>query len=307
MIGIIGQGFVGTAVKTKFEKYFTVKTYDKFNNEGNSTLEDTVVGSLYIFVCLPTPMNNDGSCSIDIVEEVLEQVDLICDVNKEKKTIVLKSTVICGTTERLNLKFKNLNIVFNPEFLTERNAIEDYSRQDRIILGGNRPYTTELKQIFSKVFPNSYIIKTDSTHAEMVKYLTNTFLSVKVSFANEIYQLCQQLNIDYDKVVEYGMLDPRLGTSHWSVPGPDGDFGFGGHCFPKDLSALIELSQYLNTTNNVLRATESTNDEIRAIRDWESMKGRAIKESKATEEEVNTLADESKKNWWKENKNRFIK
>ena len=276
MIGIIGQGFVGTAVKTKFEKYFTVKTYDKFNTEGNSTLEDTVKGSLYIFVCLPTPMNTDGSCNTDIIESVLDQVDLICDVNKEKKTLVLKSTVICGTTERLNQKYKNLNIVFNPEFLTERNAIEDYNNQQRIILGGDRPYTTELKQIFSKVFSNSHIIKTDSTHAEMVKYLTNTFLSVKVSFANEIYQLCQQLNIDYDKVVEYGTLDPRLGSSHWSVPGPDGDFGYGGHCFPKDLSALLKLSSDLNTVNNVLNSTKVTNDEIRALRDWESMKGRAI-------------------------------
>ncbi len=110
----------------------------------------------------------------------------------------------------------------------------------------------------------------------MVKYLTNTFLSVKVSFANEIYQLCQQLNIDYDKVVEYGTLDPRLGSSHWSVPGPDGDFGYGGHCFPKDLSALLKLSSDLNTVNNVLNATQKTNDEIRARRDWESMKGRAV-------------------------------
>jgi len=276
MIGIIGQGFVGTAVKTKFEKYFTVKTYDKYNNEGNSTLEDTVKSSLYVFVCLPTPMNNDGSCNTDIIEEVLDQVDLICDVNNDRKTIVLKSTVICGTTERLNQKYENLNIVFNPEFLTERNAIEDYNNQDRIILGGDRPYTTELKQIFSKVFPKSHIIKTDSTHAEMVKYLTNTFLSVKVSFANEIYQLCQQLNIDYDKVVEYGTLDPRLGSSHWSVPGPDGDFGYGGHCFPKDLSALLKLSSDLNTVNNVLNSTQKTNDEIRALRDWETMKGRAV-------------------------------
>ena len=110
----------------------------------------------------------------------------------------------------------------------------------------------------------------------MVKYLTNTFLSVKVSFANEIYQLCNKLEIDYDKVVEYATLDPRLGDSHWSVPGPDGDFGFGGHCFPKDLAAMIDLSFKLHTTNNVLCATESTNDDVRALRDWELMKGRAV-------------------------------
>ena len=126
------------------------------------------------------------------------------------------------------------------------------------------------------MFPKAHIIKTDSTHAEMVKYLTNTFLSVKVSFANEIYQLCEGLNIDYDKVVEYATYDNRLGDSHWSVPGHDGDYGFGGHCFPKDLSAIIHLTKELGTLNNVLQATQDTNNEVREDRDWEKMKGRAV-------------------------------
>jgi UDPglucose 6-dehydrogenase len=110
----------------------------------------------------------------------------------------------------------------------------------------------------------------------MVKYLTNTFLSVKVSFANEIYQTCQALDIDYDKVVEYATLDERLGNSHWAVPGPDGDLGFGGTCFPKDLSALIHITNQYQTLNNVLKATMQTNNEVRTDRDWETMKGRAV-------------------------------
>jgi UDPglucose 6-dehydrogenase len=110
----------------------------------------------------------------------------------------------------------------------------------------------------------------------MVKYLTNTFLSVKVSFANEIYQTCKALGIDYDKVVEYATLDDRLGNSHWSVPGPDGDLGFGGHCFIKDLSAFIYLTTQHQTLNNVLKATIQTNDMVRTDRDWETMKGRAV-------------------------------
>ena len=111
---------------------------------------------------------------------------------------------------------------------------------------------------------------------EMVKYLTNSFLATKVSFANEIYQVCEKLNIDYDKVVEYATLDDRLGKSHWNVPGPDGDFGFGGHCLPKDLSALIYLAMNLDTETNVLNAVEETNDVVRTNRDWENMKGRAV-------------------------------
>ena len=273
MIGVIGQGFVGNAVYQKFKNHYDVLTYDKYKSDHNSNLRNLVLNSKYIFVCLPTPMNTDGSCNIDIIEEVLNEVNEITD---SPKTIVLKSTVICGTTEKLNLKYEFLNIVFNPEFLTERNAVKDYDNQERIILGGNRPHTTDLKQIFSKVFPNSRIIKTSSTHAEMVKYLTNTFLAVKVSFANEMYELCNKLEIDYDKVVEYATIDQRLGQSHWSVPGHDGDFGFGGHCFPKDLSAIIRLTYELGTNNFVLSSAETTNDEVRTVRDWEQMKGRAV-------------------------------
>jgi UDPglucose 6-dehydrogenase len=201
---------------------------------------------------------------------------LIADNQETVKTIIIKSTVPPGTIEKWNEKYESLDIIFNPEFLTEANAVSDYENQDRIILGGVRPATTELKTIFSKVFPKAHIIKTDSTHAEMVKYLTNTFLATKVSFANEIYQLCQVVGTDYDKVIEYATLDDRLGKSHWNVPGHDGDFGFGGHCFPKDLSALLHLSNKFGTINNVLQSTKDTNDEIRKNRDWEQMKGRAV-------------------------------
>ena len=279
MIGIVGQGFVGNAVYQKFKNYYDVLTHDKDDTKSTSTLDNMVHLCDTIFLCLPTPMKSDGRCDTSILESVLDAIQLITDdyeFGVSKRTIVIKSTISPGTTEKWNGKYKNLQIVFNPEFLTERNAVEDYENQNRIILGGPRPATTDLKQLFSKVFPNAHIIKTDSTHAEMVKYLTNTFLSTKVSFANEIYQLCDKLNIDYDKVVEYATLDDRLGKSHWGVPGHDGDFGFGGHCFPKDLAALLHLTVELGTINNVLLATSNTNDEIRKFRDWEQMKGRAV-------------------------------
>jgi len=269
-IGIVGQGFVGNAVYQKFKEYYEVLTYDLDETKCNSTFEE-VVRCNYVFTCLPTPMNEDGSCNTNIVESVIKQIDEI----GVTKGIVVKSTIVPGTTESWNQKF-NTNIVFNPEFLTERNAVKDYENQNRIILGGPRPTTTYLKRIFSKAFPKAHIIKTDSTHAEMVKYLTNCFLATKVSFANEIYELCGELDIDYDKVVEYATYDERLGKSHWGVPGHDGDFGFGGHCFPKDLSALIQLSIQLGTCNNVLESVQITNNQVRSDRDWEQMKGRAV-------------------------------
>ena len=276
MIGIIGQGFVGNAVYQKFKNYFDVLTYDLDESKCNSTKEDLLFKCNTIFLCLPTPMNTDGSCNVDILQRELENIDLITDNQEIKKTIVVKSTVSPGTTNKWNSSYESLDIVFNPEFLTEANAVEDFNNQNRIILGGPRPATTELRRMYSKVFPKAHIIKTDSTHAEMVKYLTNSFLATKVSFANEIYQICNKLNIDYDKVVEYATLDDRLGKSHWNVPGPDGDFGFGGHCLPKDLSALIYLAMNLHTETNVLNAVEETNDVVRTNRDWENMKGRAV-------------------------------
>ena len=270
-IGIIGQGFVGNAVYQKFKNYFNILTYDIKEELSNSTLLNIKLKCKIIFICVPTPMSSDGSCDVSIVKSVINEFSELEDV-----IIINKSTIPPGTTEDFNNSFKKLQIIFNPEFLTERNAVEDFNNQHRIILGGPRPATTKVKNIYSKVFPNIQIIKTGSTHAEMIKYFINSFLATKVSFANEIYELCKKLDLDFDKVVEYSVYDKRIGSSHLSVPGPDGDLGFGGHCFPKDLSALIHLSEKHGTVNNILKSVRITNDKVRKNRDWEFMKGRAI-------------------------------
>ncbi len=275
-IGIIGQGFVGNAVYQKFKNYYDILTYDLDKSKCNSTYKDLVFKSDTIFLCLPTPMNEDGSCHTDILEKELVNIDLLANDQEVKKTIVVKSTVSPGTISKWNDRYCSLNIIFNPEFLTEANAVEDFNNQNRIILGGPRPGTTKLRRIYAKVFPKAKIIKTGSTHAEMVKYITNCFLATKVSFANEIYQLCDELEIDYDKVIEYAIYDERLGKSHWAVPGPDSDFGFGGHCFPKDMNALIYLGDQLGVDLKTLKSALETNDKVRSNRDWEQQKGRAI-------------------------------
>ena len=273
-IGIIGQGFVGNAVYQKCKNYFDILTYDIDETKCNSDFHYIKKGCDTIFLCLPTPMYEDGTCNTSIVEIMLSQINGY-GPNKSYD-IVIKSTIPPGTTEEWNKRFEKLNIVFNPEFLTEANAVSDYENQNRIILGGPRPATTRLKRIFTKVFPKAHIIKTGSRHAEMVKYVTNAFLATKVSFANEMYQICQALDIDYDKVIEYAQHDDRLGTSHWAVPGPDGDFGYGGHCFPKDVKALISLANKYSLDPKILTAVDSKNNDVRTNRDWESMKGRAI-------------------------------
>ena len=271
-IGIVGQGFVGNAIYQKFKNYYDIKTFDiKGIMHCTSNKQDTMSCDI-VFVCLPTPMNKNGSCHIDIVEEAVANIS---DLNQDN-IVVIKSTVPPGTVAKWNKKYNNIDIIFNPEFLTEANAISDFENQTRIILGGPRKSTTLLKRIFRKVFSEAHIIKTGSTHAEMVKYVTNTFLATKVAYANEIYQICEGLNLDYDKVIEYSTFDKRLGKSHWQVPGPDGDFGYGGHCLPKDLSSLLFIADALDTNSILLNSVQDSNIEVRKNRDWEKMKGRAV-------------------------------
>ena len=277
-IGIIGQGFVGNAVYQKFKNYYNVLTFDLQVKLCNSTIEEINKHCNIIFVCLPTPMSKSGKCFTGIVENTLKDLEVLASMDQTEKIVVVKSTVPPGTTKKWNEQFKFITVVFNPEFLTEANAVSDYENQNRFILGGPRPASTTLKPIFAKVFPKAKIIKTNSSYAEMVKYITNSFLATKVSFANEMYEICQYLEIDYDKVIEYAQYDERLGTSHWAVPGPDGDFGYGGHCFPKDVKALIHVAMEIDSDIDpvMLKATDEKNNQVRANKDWLNMEGRAV-------------------------------
>lgn len=296
-IACIGQGFVGGSLTTVFaERGFQVFVYDKSGKvaPGGSrragkpyesvaelveSCEEAKSFSKIYFVCLPTPMCEDGSADLSIVESVLGELAAI----PGERIAVVKSTVPPGSVERWNTLFgsSGLHVIFNPEFLTEANALDDMRNQNRIILGGPRPWINAVKQIFSAAFPKVPIIKTSSTTAEMVKYTTNCFLATKVAFANEMSQICETLDksgleVDYDKVVEYAKYDGRLGDSHWAVPGPDGYRGYGGHCLPKDINAIIFVSKKLGVDPKVLKASWQKNLEVREDRDWEKMLGRAV-------------------------------
>jgi UDPglucose 6-dehydrogenase len=276
-IGVIGQGFVGTAVKEGMKNFFDVRTFDINGNCNESSLGELVKNVNETFLCLPTPMRKSGECDLSIVNECLTQLSVMVGYyNKKDFIVIIKSTIPPGTTEKLNKEFPNIHIAFNPEFLTEANAVEDYKNQNRIIIGAERPYSSRVKQIFAKAFPKVPIIKTSSTIAETIKYVTNTFLAMKVSYANEIYQLCDKLGVDYDKVIEYARYDDRLGNSHWAVPGPDGDFGFGGHCFPKDIAALAYVAKQLGVDTTMLVATMTKNVLVRTDLDWTRQVGRAV-------------------------------
>ena len=273
-IGIVGQGFVGTAIREGFKKHYSLETYDKFVAAKSTcqSLKELCKKVTIVFTCLPTPMFEDGSCDLSILEDTISQIN---DFNFNN-IVVIKSTVVPGTTARLNEECTNIDIVFNPEFLTEANYIEDFKNQSRIIIGGPGPATTLVKNMFRKVFQETPIIKTGSNTAESVKYFTNCFLAAKVSFANEFKQICDQIDVDYDKVVEYALYDKRIGATHFSTPGPDGRSGFGGSCFPKDLNALIYFARMVGVNPSVMTGVWDKNLEVRPERDWELLKGRAV-------------------------------
>jgi len=221
-------------------------------------------------------MNKDRSCHIGIVEDLLIKINKHSKEIFETKIVIVKSTIPAGTTKKWNHNFDNLSVVFNSEFLTESNAVKDYENQNRILIGSPTYETLELNSVFSKVFPNAKIINSNSTDAEMVKYTTNSFLPMKVSFANEIYQICEKVNTDFDKFIGHIIQEDSLGTSHWKVPGSNGYFGFRGHCFPKDINALISFALDNNISPKMLKATNEKNKKVRSNKDCETMKGRAL-------------------------------
>jgi UDPglucose 6-dehydrogenase len=172
----------------------------------------------------------------------------------------------------------NLKIVFCPEFLTEKAAKLDMLTQSRIVIGGNPLGVVKVKNLFESRFGKKHFVLTDSTSAELVKYMANNFLTVKTAFMNEYYDLIAKVGGDWNDVVEGFVSDPRIGNSHTSVPGHDGKRGFGGTCFPKDINAIIEFSQEFGVPMKTLEGAWETNLRVRPEQDWNELKGRAVSE-----------------------------
>ena len=232
-IGIVGNGFVGSSVAFGFSPQCgcdgaEVKIYDKDEFKSTHSLSDTL-DSDFIFVSVPTPSNPDGSISLKVVFDVFHEINLLNP--RKDNVILLRSTVTPGTTRKLKNKFRNLNIVFNPEFLTERSAKFDFINQARFIVGGKKRDADKVEELFRWRFGyTTPIIKTNYETAELIKYMNNCFFATKVSFLNEMRQIADASGVDWEMAVEGFIRDGRIGHTHLSVPGPDGKFGFGGSC-----------------------------------------------------------------------------
>jgi UDPglucose 6-dehydrogenase len=271
-IGIIGNGFVGGATKQLECEEIKLYVYDIDPLKcvpKNLNLHDLNICD-FIFVCVPTPSNSDKSCHTSIVENVVNSLKNI----NTNSYIIIRSTVPPGTSDKLDCYFM-------PEFLTEKNYIDDFINTKHWIIGSgktnniNTDFANSFQELlnishkYGKIKYNNLIVMSN-TEAEIVKYTRNCFLSTKVAFFNEIYKLCEKLCIDYNSVRNGIICDERIGESHTQIPGHDGKCGYGGTCFPKDTNALNTFyKQLFNYEPPVLSSVIYRNENIdRPEKDW---------------------------------------
>ena len=279
-VGIIGNGYVGGATALLRNRSVDVLIYDVVEEKCNPT--GTQFGDLldcsFVFICVPTPMDNEGRCCTTLVTNSIHKLR---KAEYPSERIVVKSTVPVGTC-------RELNVMFMPEFLTEQNWKQDFLSQKNWILGTNKrndKIRDELYSIFDSAWHDGVLINrphmTFSTteEAELTKYVRNTFLATKVSFFNEVEEFCRVNNISYRKVRELTLYDNRIGDSHTSVPGPDGKRGFGGTCLPKDTASFLHQMLDSGMISYLINAARNRNNDIdRKEKDWRSKNGRAVVE-----------------------------
>jgi len=248
-IGIIGVGFVGGALVEHFKNQpVSLFLYDKFKNLGTAA---EVNNADIVFICVPTPYRSDGGFDISAVENAIE-------ILEGEKIVVIKSSILPGETERLQQKFLQHRLVFNPEFLREISAYEDFIHPDRQIIGVTQQ-SREAGKLLLELLPKATFEKImPSAEAEMVKYMANAFLALKVVYANEFYEICKKLGINYDNVREAVVWDARIGDSHFNVA-HGGYRGYGGSCFPKDVNAIIQLAESEKIDVALLKSMRAVN------------------------------------------------
>lgn len=270
-IGVIGNGFVGSAIVKGFLQYNDVKVYDANESKASHSLIDTIKQNI-VFVCLPTPMFKDTlECDISYITNFFNTI-ITLPYNPDT-IFVIKSTVPIGTTENLCQKFNPIKIIHSPEFLTARTALIDFITPSRNVIGGKSENGTDLvKELYEYRFPGVKCFLMSSHESEFIKYFTNTFFATKVSFFNEMFLLVEKLGLNWNTILEGVMSDGRIGISHYQVPGHDGDFGFGGTCFPKDINAFIKTFEKNEINPIVLKSVWKRNETVRKNKDWEKSK-----------------------------------
>lgn len=234
-IAIVGHGYVGKACEYGFNtKKNKIQLIDPFlYNNSVDDITDVDVS----FVCVPTPFGADGQIDASIVIDVVTKLAV-----NTSGLIVIKSTVIPSIVKQLSGIFDR--VIYNPEFLTERNALEDFVNPPMHIFGGDPESVDTLENLYNKFSrcKPAPVYKMAAQDAAFVKYGINSFLATKVMWFNQYKELIDSHGADYDNIITAVGTDPRISHSHTQVPGPDGRSGFGGACFPKDTNALSSFA-----------------------------------------------------------------
>jgi UDPglucose 6-dehydrogenase len=258
-LGIIGKGFVGSAVANGFDKDCEQVIVDPKYTDNELT---DVLDCKIVFVCVPTPVSKDGSCDVSIVDDVLMELSM----RDYKGVVAVKSTIIPDYLHEFKKGF-DLKIVYNPEFLTEANANEDFKNPPFQVFGGKWRDCEVVEKAYLRYSSVRIVptFKVDLTTASLLKYTINSWLATKVTFFNELKQLHElgSSMVSWEQFTDMLSRDERIGKSHMQVPGPDGEPGFGGHCLPKDTEALLNYADKKNIKMSVLRKAVQTNKKIR--------------------------------------------
>ena len=269
LVGIIGGGFVGsaTALIQREDVHVVVYDTDPAKCIPSGLTFDELDKCDLLFVCVPTPMLENGKCYTGIVERVIDQAKTL----PSQPFIVIRSTVPVGFCE-------SHSVLFMPEFLTEKNWRNDFLTCSEWIVGLDNEHD-KVKSLFEAIcLPSvTQLTFTTTKEAEAIKYFRNCFLATKVSFCNEFEAWCNDLGVNYSLVSVVASRDSRIGSSHIRVPGPDGHRGFGGTCFPKDMASL---NHQLGERSVLIQAAIQRNTTIdRPEQDWKTsdeFKGRAV-------------------------------
>jgi UDPglucose 6-dehydrogenase len=228
-----------------------------------STLYDSVPTSDLTFICVGTPPNNDGSANLSSLEAASKSIGLALKNSGNYHVVVVKSTVPPGTTENIVLPIvltesgkseDEIGFAMNPEFLREGRAVADFMQPDRIVIGSRDLRSGDrVAQVYEGI--SAPVVRTGITSSEMIKYASNAFLATKISFSNEIGNVCKKLGIDVYEVMKGVGLDPRIGPLFLNAGA-----GYGGSCFPKDVSALITLAGKVGEDPILLKSVVEVNE-----------------------------------------------